>query len=209
MPDNKNSEFPVEKTIGVGAHIVYVYYYENDKALALANGRDRWECKIGFTRRQLDKRLIEQGISASLARHPIVPLQILSDHAHVLETRIHRKLSAYKVPHGIGDEWYLTNPDEVEKVYLELLPSMEKLAELLDTFSNNNEVFQTDSSGDLGDALRSIRNHKGLTQGEVGIRSGMRQASVSRLENGAGNARIDSLLKVLDACGYHLLIVKE
>lgn len=37
-----------EKEIGDGEDYVYVYYSPNDKKLATFEGRDRWECKIGF-----------------------------------------------------------------------------------------------------------------------------------------------------------------
>jgi len=50
----------------------------------------------------------------------------------------------------------------------------------------------------LGDALRRARREAGLTQAELGRCSGLRQATISGLENGDG-ATLDTLFAVLTA----------
>ena len=208
MSTYRSADVKIQKTIGSGSERVYLYFFDNDRRLANSEGRNRWECKIGYTRRRLDKRLFEQGLATTLDRHPIVGLEILSDHAQVLETRIHRALNERKVSHGAGNEWFVTNPDEVEEIYFELLPSMEKLAAILDTFKVTDEAFEVVCSESMGNALRKIRLESATTQIEVANIAGIRQATLSSFENGSDGTRFDTLLTVLRCYGYHLLIVK-
>ena len=188
---------------------MYLYFFDNDRRLAESEGRDRWECKIGYTRRQLDKRLFEQGLATTLARHPIVGLEILADHAQVLETRIQRVLNERKISDGAGDEWFVTNPDEVEQIYFKLLPSMEKLAAILDSFNVTDEAFEVYSPESVGNALRRIRLESASSQIEVAKKAGIRQATISAIENGSDGTRFDTLLTVLRCYGYQLLIVRD
>ena len=209
MLNNGPSEVSAQRTLGSGSECVYLYYFENDRELARAERRDQWECKIGYTRRRLEKRLLEQGLSTTLARYPVVALEILIDNAQVLETRIHRALRDQRISHGAGNEWYMTNPDEVEAIYLRLLPSMEKLAAVLDTFFVTDEAFEVDSPETMGNALRAIRAGLATTQGETGKLAGIRQASISRIENGSDGTRLDTLLRLLRSYGYHMLLVRN
>jgi HTH-type transcriptional regulator/antitoxin HipB len=55
------------------------------------------------------------------------------------------------------------------------------------------------SSKTLGQILKSARNRKGLTQTQAGNLVGITQAMVSRIEQGASNARIDTLFRLLSA----------
>ncbi len=56
----------------------------------------------------------------------------------------------------------------------------------------------------LGHALARYRKLRGLTQREAGEKSGLRQATISRLE--AGGGRIDTLSDVLGALGLELVV---
>lgn len=50
----------------------------------------------------------------------------------------------------------------------------------------------------MGSSLREARLSLGLTQLELGRRTGLRQATISRLENGEGGT-LESLFKLLSA----------
>lgn len=52
--------------------------------------------------------------------------------------------------------------------------------------------------------LRWARRKAGLTQRELAGRTGMAQSAVARIESGAVVPRVDTLDKLLRACGYTL-----
>ncbi len=109
----------VEKEIGCGPEIVYVYYNRNDRRLAELEKRDYWECKIGMTSGELDTRILGQGVLTAFARLPIVGLSIRTDNSKRLESILHEVLDRYghKVSDGGGAEWFYTSPDRVEAWY--------------------------------------------------------------------------------------------
>ena len=54
----------------------------------------------------------------------------------------------------------------------------------------------------FGDSIRDLRIQKNLTQTELAIRSGTTEATLSKMENGRGNPKFDTLIRiavVLDA----------
>lgn len=58
----------------------------------------------------------------------------------------------------------------------------------------------------LGAALRLRRRQLRLTQGDVGARTNVRQATLSLLENGATDARLSTLMDVLAALDLELVV---
>jgi HTH-type transcriptional regulator/antitoxin HipB len=58
----------------------------------------------------------------------------------------------------------------------------------------------------LGDALRRRRRAQNLTQAELGERAGLRQATISALEAGAGTARLETLFDALGALGAEIIV---
>jgi HTH-type transcriptional regulator/antitoxin HipB len=56
----------------------------------------------------------------------------------------------------------------------------------------------------LGHALARYRKFRKITQREAGQKSGLRQATISKLE--AGSGRIDTLTGVLGALGLELVV---
>lgn len=57
-----------------------------------------------------------------------------------------------------------------------------------------------------GEALRRYRMAKGLSQTQLGAQAGLRQATISQIENGHGATRIDTLCTVLAALELELLV---
>ena len=49
----------------------------------------------------------------------------------------------------------------------------------------------------LGNLIRRARKIQGLSQAELGIKTGLRQATISEIEAGRPGAKLDSILKVL------------
>ena len=58
----------------------------------------------------------------------------------------------------------------------------------------------------LGALIRRARKRMGLTQTELGARAGLRQETISLIENGSGATRLDTLLSVLAALGLEMMI---
>lgn len=55
--------------------------------------------------------------------------------------------------------------------------------------------------------LLTARRRAGLTQAALGRRAGVTQASISRIEEGKTSPRLETLERLLDACGFELEIV--
>ena len=49
----------------------------------------------------------------------------------------------------------------------------------------------------LGNLIRRARKSQGLSQSALGLKTGMRQATISEIEAGRPGAKLDSILKVL------------
>jgi transcriptional regulator with XRE-family HTH domain len=52
---------------------------------------------------------------------------------------------------------------------------------------------------DLAERLKALREQRGLTQAELGVRAGMGAASVSHFETGRRAPALDSLVRLADA----------
>ena len=61
----------------------------------------------------------------------------------------------------------------------------------------------------LGQKIKSIREKQGLSQLKLGEIAGIPQPVITRLETGATNPRMDTILKLVDALGYKFQIVKK
>jgi hypothetical protein len=122
----EDSESETEESIsnrvvlGEGSEYVYLYYYENDKKIAEIEGRDTWDCKIGFTTVEVDRRVYSQSKTAR-ARKPVIALVIQTDYAAYLEDAIHASLKFAEcyVSEGYetGIEWFDTNPKKIIEWY--------------------------------------------------------------------------------------------
>lgn len=55
-----------------------------------------------------------------------------------------------------------------------------------------------------GRMLRYARSRAGLTQRELAARSGVPQATIARIERGRADPRVDTLDRLLEACGFGL-----
>ena len=62
------------------------------------------------------------------------------------------------------------------------------------------------TSRQIGAALRRRRRGMNLRQGDVGSRTGLRQATISALENGEAGTQIRTLIRVLAALDLELVV---
>jgi len=65
---------------------------------------------------------------------------------------------------------------------------------------------KTTTHESLGLILRSVRKNKGLTQTEAGKSVGLDQTTLSNIERGASNVRIDTLFRLLAALDMEMII---
>jgi len=64
----------------------------------------------------------------------------------------------------------------------------------------------TNGSG-IGEAIKFIRKVAGMSQRAFAALTGFRQAQIGDWENGVRRPNIESIVQILDAAGYDLLIV--
>ncbi len=147
---NPESPFPPEapnrRVLGEGQEKVYVYYYENDKKAALADGRTTWDVKVGKTSGDVDARVRGQGASTARSRPPIVALEIRTENADLLEAALHSilKFCELHIRKDGGSEWFDASPAFIESIYFQL--------KAMETVSNCTAV------GARGQALYSLRS---------------------------------------------------
>ena len=58
----------------------------------------------------------------------------------------------------------------------------------------------------LGPILKGIRTQHGLTQQEAGAKVGVKQSTVSAIENDAARSSLDTLYKLLSSLGLELVV---
>lgn len=107
---------PEKPIIGSGRHSVYLYYYQWDRDSAKSKGLNVWECKIGKTERALQERLKEQATDPENFR---LGLHIQTDNPTDIEEHLRNELKerGKHLDESLRTEWFLTNPNEVERIY--------------------------------------------------------------------------------------------
>jgi hypothetical protein len=101
--------------LGEGCEAVYLYFHRNDRLLAIIEGRDVWECKIGRARTDVRSRVLEQ--KTGVAHPPVLGLELRTDTAAALERELHshlREIDA-EVEDSPGAEWFYTSPERIDR----------------------------------------------------------------------------------------------
>jgi len=65
------------------------------------------------------------------------------------------------------------------------------------------------TSKQIGAIIRRARRNAGLTQADLGKKIGLRQATISKLENGGAATQLGTLLDALTALGLEITIDKR
>ena len=190
----------VEKEIGDGDDYVYVYYSPNDKKLALLEGKDRWECKIGFSSSDPIQRIIDQGVQTSVSREPIVGLLVRTDNGYYTESLLHKRLYQHKVKSGIGgNEWFLTSPDEVENILVnDIFPTSNDLVKYCE--------YEITKDIKLGETMNSHRKKVNLTNEKLADKVGISRDTLWRFFTDDQTVCISTMTKVLEELGLEITI---
>jgi hypothetical protein len=115
--EGPGEEIVPERQLGEGPECVYVYFNPNDRKLAEHEGRDTWECKIGYsTKEEAQERILSQGCRTALSHVPILGLLIRTQDGDALEKILHASLRilARDVEDSPGTEWFMTSPAHIE-----------------------------------------------------------------------------------------------
>lgn len=126
--DIHRDEQTYPKRLGEGSQEVYLYYYRayrENVVLKKINpvwkvdyGEVLWQCKIGETHDQDTETRVKQQIGMS-SEKPIIALIMKTGNSKGLEKMIKDILKFWdrQVKKAQGTEWFMTSPDEVERIY--------------------------------------------------------------------------------------------
>ena len=116
--DSDGTNLVSERTIGSGKGSVYLYYFPAYKRLAELESETVWPCKIGKARYDAINRIRSQTRTA-LPEYPEVGLIIKTNDLSLMEKTIQYilKLQGKHKQDAPGNEWFITSPSEVERVY--------------------------------------------------------------------------------------------
>lgn len=163
---------------------VYVAYLASERDQAEKNGKSRWPCKIGKAK-NVAKRIAQ--LAAAWTAKPIVVAFPVSSGVSA-ESFLHAEFKRQRYGTG-GDEWFLTTPDEVSAA--------------LNRFTEPKVL----GPKTIGGAIRWHRSLHGLTQTELARLANLRQATISDIERGIGDASFDSVFRIISALGLRLVVV--
>ena len=112
------------KTIGEGDGCVYIYYFPAYRRLAEYENNSSWPCKIwpckiGHTVQYNPRHRIIIQVGTPMPEEPEIGLIIKTDNPSDIEQRIHSILKEFNthIENAPGKEWFLTNPDQVARIY--------------------------------------------------------------------------------------------
>jgi DNA-binding Xre family transcriptional regulator len=143
---------------------------------ALSSGEDRWKCKIGSAASaDPSKRISQQAIAMTTV--PVLGLVIRTENGLVLEKHLQGLLKGQRADCP-GKEWFLTSPDEIETMWRDL----------------------GNSPRSYGWFVRKGRMRKRLSQTQLAELCGLRQRTVSDVENDKG-VQLSTLYKIFDVLG--------
>lgn len=121
MANSVSALFRPEKILGAGGGMVYSMYFPQYREYANLKGKIKWEIKIGCTR---SLHRVRELAATSAAEYPVIPLLIRCEEEKKMERAIHAWLDLAgrrrTRDHGPGREFFVTNPDEIEQIYLSL-----------------------------------------------------------------------------------------
>lgn len=84
-------------------------------------------------------------------------------------------------------------------------PTMPTLSDMKDKYigkagTKDRDVYEFELKSELiGRMIKSVRRKRNLTQSQLGILMGVQKSHISKLENGANNATLETILKVFNA----------
>lgn len=120
--DESMESYNADKIIGEGDNSIYLYYYESYKELSYLRNSVYYACKIGRTDRDPLQRIYSQ-MGTCFPEKPHIALIIKCNNSVEIEKTIHSilKIRKKQMKDSPGKEWFLTNPEEVEEIYRNII----------------------------------------------------------------------------------------
>ena len=117
MSNDEEPEMALTKVVGHGRYEVYLYYYPSYRQLAQLKGEQFFRCKIGMTTKG-DKRF-SKPFNTDAPERRYVAIRIRTDVPEEVEKYFHSALKAAgRQCKTYGREWFMTNPEEVLRLYV-------------------------------------------------------------------------------------------
>lgn len=112
------SQYP---EVGCGKEAVYCFYHPHTKELAEHKGQKNWECKIGMTRTDVERRVREYQSQKKVDGMEI-GLVIRTEDSQSLERILHEilKFIGRHINQAGSTEYFYTSPSEVQMIYYNL-----------------------------------------------------------------------------------------
>lgn len=113
-----------QEIYGSGDEYVYLYYFEEHRGDAELIYDEMycssWRCKIGKAEKDPERRVKSQ--TSGYPEPPIIGLLLRTDDCATLEKVIHKllKYSGKHIKVRQGEEWFMTNPRQVAKLWNEI-----------------------------------------------------------------------------------------
>ncbi len=121
ISEKQEINYTADENIGTGDYSIYVYYYDIYKKYAEEKKEVYFPCKIGRTDRDPIQRVLGQ-CGTCYPEMPHISLIINWEDSARLETAIHSILKYQDkwLEEAPGTEWFMTNPEEIKKIYKEI-----------------------------------------------------------------------------------------
>lgn len=118
---------PAREVVGAGNEIVYAFTYPLYEQHASEAKRDRYQVKIGRSQSTSLTRVTDQ-TGTALPEYPMVLIVIRCDDSALLERAIHStlELRGLAIDDAPGNEWFSTNPDEIQEIWHFTMPASEE-----------------------------------------------------------------------------------
>jgi len=137
--------------------------------------------KIGMSRGDPVKRILS--LKSAMQEEPVVDLIIWCDDATTLERAIHNKLKEHRRGRT---EWFMTTPEDIETAWI--------------WFNQFDDL-------PLGEQIRTLRRQKGMTQQQLANLARVRQATISKVENGNGEIQLSTLEAIVTELHLRLVLI--
>ena len=139
LPEKKAlKEGEAEVIIGEGPECVYGWYLPAYRELATLKGESRFPLKVGTTIDKPFKRM--RSHIGTAPEKPVLGFVWKIKHAYLLEKWMHVELAQRKqhLPDALGDEWFLTTPEELREIVQEMAAKMTKKEDTEESLSDGN-----------------------------------------------------------------------
>jgi len=129
LPTYEEAEATAEVILGKGPQSVYGWYFPAYRELATLKGEARFPIKVGTTKAEPFKRI--KSHIGTAPEKPVLGFLLKTDHAELMEKWLHSQLRqrGQHMPDALGNEWFLTTPEELRQTVGAMAAKMAPLAE--------------------------------------------------------------------------------